>query len=366
MSNRSKQCFHIKAVGDIMLGDHPVCIGHGVRSLADHYGMDYVFERITSSLQGGDVVFGNLESILSNTGYKEKSLVSCELRGRPQFSEVLAKKGFNVLSIANNHIMQHGIGAFEDTINQLKIHNIKYVGKLLDGSSNVVEFTKSKLNIAFIGYSMRREKYYGKSLPYANVVSENYIEQIRNLKDKGKTVVVSLHWGEEYVNYPSRQQIEIAHKIIDHGASLILGHHPHVLQGIEKYRNGVIVYSLGNFIFDKWQRNPRETMLLDCFINQDGFVEYEITPIFINKKYQPCVASEANSKIILNKLKRYTEYIYKIEKDNRLCKDYDKKAKYAYLRFRIESYMYFVRNIYRYKAWMIVQSLVRFIQRRVN
>jgi hypothetical protein len=87
--------------------------------------------------------------------------------------------------------------------------------------------------------------------------------------------IVSIHWGDEYSHYPSPEQIELAHRLVDHGACLVLGHHPHVVQGVESYRNAVIAYSLGNFIFDMdWSERTRSSILLKAEIEPGKAVRH--------------------------------------------------------------------------------------------
>jgi hypothetical protein len=108
-------------------------------------------------------------------------------------------------------------------------------------------------------------------------------------KGKCDFVVVFLHWETENVFYPSPKQIKLAHKLIDHGATLILGHHPHVLQGIEKYKNGLIAYSLGNFQFDckLSQSSTNDSIILEVNFDKSGITDYLFVPIIINENYVP-------------------------------------------------------------------------------
>lgn len=351
----------LKAVGDIMLGDHPVCYGHGVSSSIELYGFDYLFENIKTTLNDCDILFGNLESVLSNQDKIENNLTSCELRGKPVYCEILKTAGFDVLAFANNHATQHGVNAFYDTVENININNMFCLGMDVDGWSNVFSYKNSNVDLAMIGFSLRKDKYLNGDLPYAFGDETKILQQVSSLRGLGKTVVVSLHWGEEYLHYPSASQIAFGHKVIDSGASLLLGHHPHVLQGIERYNEGYIVYSLGNFVFDKWQKPQKETMLLDCSLSRNGVERISAIPVLIGDKYQPCLAKGADRRNLEMKIEQYSENVADNSTEN-----YSEQVRNAYLKFRLQSYLYFLKNIHKYKKWVIWQSFTRFMDRRLN
>lgn len=363
---------NLKAVGDIMLGDHPVCFGHGVRSVIERHGFDFIKAGLGNALTDADIVFGNLETVLSNNGLNPDLLASAELRGRPEEVGELAAMGFNLINVANNHALQHGILAFEETVDNLVNSRIEVIG-LADGQRcEVKRLNNNGVEILVLSYSQRPEKYYkGKTIPYARVTDDVILSHVKEIrKDSQSPIMLSLHWGEEYVNYPSRSQINFAHSLVDAGVSLLLGHHPHVLQGIEPYNNGVIVYSLGNFIFDKWQRNPRETVIFDCRLNQNGVVDYKLIPIMISRHHQPEIASKKQGEKILKHLKKYSEALKKIEAGRDEFIDWDRRfpelAEKAYFKFRIQSYLYFILHIYKYKPVIVFGSFLRSLQRRLG
>lgn len=118
----------IYAVGDIMLGDHPICIGHGVGSKISKTGAIYPFLQVAPGLKNADIVFGNLEAVLSNSRMDKKRLGSVSMRAVPEAIEGLTYAGFNVLSLANNHALEHGEEPLSETMSILSENNIKYVG----------------------------------------------------------------------------------------------------------------------------------------------------------------------------------------------------------------------------------------------
>ena len=205
----------------------------------------FIFKKIVDVLSQGDIVFGNLEVVLSD--YKKKnSYESLMLRGSPYFVDQLKNLNFKLLNIANNHIQQHGNSPFYNTIDILKQSKIKIIG-VNYLQPQIIESKGIKLG--FFGYSLRPEENNSKVL-YSQGNKKKIISDINKIKKKVDYIIISLHWGDEYINLPSISQINFAHDIIDAGADIILGHHPHVLQPVEKYKSGIIAYSLGNFVSD--------------------------------------------------------------------------------------------------------------------
>ena len=117
----------LTAVGDISLGDSPKSLGFGVKSKIKSKSADFIFENIKNQLKG-DIVFGNLETVLSEKGLKLYDFYSEQLRGAPEYASALSNAGFTLLSVANNHAMQHGAEAFWESVDSLKSNNISVAG----------------------------------------------------------------------------------------------------------------------------------------------------------------------------------------------------------------------------------------------
>ena len=131
-----KKFVRFVAVGDVTLGDHPVCFGHGVRSTIEKHGFDYIFKNISQELSNADILFGNLESVLTDDAAESRSMNSLEFRGKTSNAKELAQTGFIVMSVANNHAMQHGIAAFEESVEALRCSSITPVGITENDESN--------------------------------------------------------------------------------------------------------------------------------------------------------------------------------------------------------------------------------------
>jgi poly-gamma-glutamate synthesis protein (capsule biosynthesis protein) len=364
-----KSSMRLKAVGDLMLGDHPVCIGHGVDSTIQKRGFKYLYENLGDSLKDADFVFGNLESTLSSSGLESSSLSSTELRGRPEYARELSAMGFTVLNVANNHAMQHGSKAFEDTVELLREAEIEVTGLADDERCQEVVLHANGCEAILLSYSLRPEKYHKGAVPYARCTPEVLLEHIREVRSRcSAPVILSLHWGEEYLNYPSSSQVELAHAVIDAGACMLIGHHPHVLQGAEEYKTGLIAYSLGNFVFDKWQRNPRESAILVAEISPEGLESWGLVPVIISRTFQPQPAVGGDLEKISRKISKYSNFVRLVGegRDKMTDQEYARIAERAYLRFRLESYVYFITHIYKYDPRMIGESFVRFVKRRLE
>lgn len=358
----------LAAVGDVMLGDHPVCFGHGVRSAIRKNG-PHLFDQVAKCIGEQDVFLANLECVLSDVNHDESRLRSSEFRGDQGSAGLLSLCASNVVSVANNHMLQHGPEAFLDTISVLRQHGVQPVGIYLDGMSNLVRIDKGNGGIAIVAYSFRPEHFCRNNVHYAHCEPDVLLGQLRQLRSNlpDHAIVVSLHWGEEYLTVPSRSQVDLAHQIIDAGATLLVGHHPHVMQGIEPYRDGLIAYSLGNFVFDSWQRLTRESMILSCTFDGAKLVSHSILPVLVDRTFSPRVLDTADAKSMHEKIDCYSGAIK--ARSGLLAldeQDYSAVAERAYRRYRMECYGYFVRNLWRYEPRIVFYSLARALLRKVG
>ncbi len=206
-------------------------------------------------------------------------------RMRPDYARALPHAGIDVVNIANNHIYDYGEEGLFDTISYLDSLGVLHVGagRTRAEARKPVVLRLKRERIGFLGY------YGGGEAPAAQETEPGVATRsldviaadIRALReDSVDYVVVMLHWGTEKADYPDNGQQAFAHGIIEAGADAVIGHHPHVLQGIERYRNGVIVYSLGNFVFGGNSRESYDTALFEIRLTRSG-VAYTLIPIGI-------------------------------------------------------------------------------------
>jgi poly-gamma-glutamate synthesis protein (capsule biosynthesis protein) len=284
---RKKEKITLFFVGDIMLD-------RGVKYSIEKYGKgDYKFPflKIVDELKKADILFGNLESVISDKGKKVGSIYS--FRADPEAIEGLKFAGFGILSVANNHIFDYGREAMEDSFKRLKEAKIDYLGGGFNEKEACSPIIKEigKTKIAFLAFSNLGTPLWAASEKKSGIcwLEKEKMERIINeIKKKADIVVVSFHYGEEYFSKPTQFQISISHSAIDSGANLVIGHHPHFVQPIEKYKSGWIAYSLGNFVFD--QKFSKETMtglMLKISIENSKIKKVIPIKIKINQFYQP-------------------------------------------------------------------------------
>lgn len=215
------------------------------------------FGKIAQILHSMDMVIGNLECPLVDG---ETHLPSkCCLRGSPKWAAVLKESGFGVLSLANNHIMDYGQEGLFQTIEALDSAGILYLGagKTIEQANAPLILECSGEKIALLARSnviVRSPCYAREQQPGAAFLNEQeLIVNLEECKRVADTVILLIHWGMEEYLFPSPEQRMLSEKFAKAGADLILGHHPHVLQGIERVNNSLVAYSLGNFLFDEFE-----------------------------------------------------------------------------------------------------------------
>ncbi|MBN2197736.1 CapA family protein [Candidatus Wolfebacteria bacterium] len=253
----------------------------------------YPFLKIAEFTEKADLFFGNLEGPISSRGQNQGSIYS--FRANPKVIEGLKFAGFDVLSLANNHIWDWGSEALEDTIDILKNNDIEPVGvgKNYSEANNPVIKEINKIKIAFFAYTNLYPESFKADVNSSGISDFN----LQKIKDKIKSlklsqtadiVVISLHQGEEYEKQANESQKKTARELIDAGADLIVGHHPHVVQEIEEYKKGWIAYSLGNFVFDQsFSQETMEGLILKVVIENKIIFEVSAIKTKINSAFQP-------------------------------------------------------------------------------
>ncbi len=247
----------IAAVGDVMMHS-------SIQKVAVKKGnnYDFLFEKVSPYLGSADITFANLETPIDHSsgvsGYPR-------FNARPELVGSLKKVGVEVVSLANNHIMDQGVQGLKNTLYNLHKAGVTYVGvgRTKHEAAKITYRKAHGLRIAFLAYTYNSNKHLPPGRPSApgvNILRMNsqrdlhkVVRKVQEARMNADLVVVSLHWGIEYRKEPTAWQKKAAAHIMEAGADIILGHHPHVLQPIEWYttkdaRRGVIAYSLGNFI----------------------------------------------------------------------------------------------------------------------
>jgi len=273
-------------VGDVMLSRQ---VG---KVMEREQNYKYPFLRVASILQEADIVFGNLEGPISSRGYDAGSEYS--FRGDPRVVEGLSFAGFDVMSLANNHIWDWGAEAIDDTISILSDNGIATVGAGNDfneaNSPSIIDLDDT--SVGFLSYTTLYPEGLKATKEGAGVSNIDLaLQKVAELAENVDVVIVSLHWGEEYELLSNESQQKLSRSLIDVGADIIVGHHPHVTQEVERYKNGWILYSLGNFVFDQtFSEDTRTGMVAQATINGD-VIELSTKRIYISETFQPVFVS---------------------------------------------------------------------------
>lgn len=272
-------------VGDIMMD-------RSVRIVANKYykgSFEPFFEDLIRLTNGG-VLFGNLEGPVSDVGARVGSIYSFRMETR--VFDILSQAGFSVLSFANNHVGDYGRAAYDDTLKRAKLAGIPLAGvRPPKGGDHFVLTNSGNMTIAWLGYTDNGPTWLPADDDSSGVavLDENTLAQdIKNAAAFSDMVIVSVHWGDEYQTLSNERQQRIAHTAIDAGAQIVVGHHPHVEQEIEEYNNGIIVYSLGNFVFDQnFSPETSTGLVLEILRTNDGQLSYSRHRATFDNHYIP-------------------------------------------------------------------------------
>ena len=270
----------ISCIGDFLPADTAYTLGNGIGNnipeLITHYSKieNYLFSN-------SDIVFCNLEApLIKNPGNSNSPFT-----GNQASIQLMNILGINVVSVANNHMLDHGCAGFEDTIHSLEENGFLQIGSKDKSISRIAWLELKGEKIAFAAFNAINDHPENTLIaPLERDILLNTLNEIK--KRTPDYTIFSFHWGCEYVNYPSPSQIDLAHELIDKGVNVIIGHHPHVVQPVERYNGGIIIYSLGNFLFDMfWSEKVRNGMQVDLILNESKSIDYEIKPYRIRSDF---------------------------------------------------------------------------------
>jgi len=251
------------------------------------------FHLIADTLRNADLRYCNLECPVSDRGRNLYHLYS--FRADPRVIEGLKATGFNVVSQANNHTYDWGPEALLDTLERLQAAGIQSVG----AGPNILAahypllVKVGGLRLAFLAYVDIDPKEAAARVDRPGVAwldPAQVLADIRFARPLADLVIVCPHWGVEYALKPTRDQVDLAHQMIDAGADIVVGSHPHVVQPMEKYRDHWIAYSLGNFVFDQRNPNTHRGLMLKTTVRDKHIVDVTSLPIDINSQFQAVLA----------------------------------------------------------------------------
>ena len=296
----------LSAAGDTTLGGDSRWAGYHafMREFRNSgYDHSHFLRNISHIFRDSDLSIVNLEGTLTYATYHmDKEFV---FRGPPHFAKMLSSSYVDAVTIANNHTIDFFDRGYRDTVNALRAEDIVYFGNEFNTIMEV-----NGINVGLFGHRIWHDSAQNRS---------RITDSMENLRERGAQLIIAyFHWGTEHVNFPEPYQVAIGRYAIRNGADLVLGAHPHVIQGVEEYMGRHIVYSLANFCFGG-NANPRDQ---DSFIFQQTFTFHEgqlqpydeinIIPIFVSSvryrnDFQPTVAEGEDAQRILGRISRYSE-----------------------------------------------------------
>ena len=235
----------------VAMGD--VLFARGVAKQITKHGAPWLFANVKGTIKGADIAFCNLECTLSTGGVVQRRRY--QFRANPKLAAVLSANGFDVACLANNHTLDYGREAMMDTVRAVRKAGMTAVGAGKDRADalKLQIVKKNGLRVGFLAYTDLPTDGVVRLADRPTIAGLNPDElpvQIKSARKRCDVLVVSFHWGVEYMKRPTERQQHIAHVCIDNGADLVLGHHPHVLQTTETYKGRPIIYSMGAFVWD--------------------------------------------------------------------------------------------------------------------
>ena len=295
----------ISAVGDCTIGSDSNFGYTG--SFYDYYDRntpDYFFEGVLPVLGSDDYTIANLEGTF--TSYNTPTNKQFRFKAPEKYADILKLGSIEGVNIANNHTRDYGETGYKDTIATLEEKNIDYYG-----NDNIIVKEIKGIKIGIAGFNEYANTFDEKNT-WNNIKSEIQ-KKLSKLEQMGADIkILSFHWGQEGSYIPNETQTKIAHFSIDAGADLVLGHHPHVLQKVEMYKDKTIVYSLGNFCFGGNKNPPdKDSMIFQTtYTFSDGNfnkADYKIIPVSISSEknknnFKPTILKGADKKRVLKKV----------------------------------------------------------------
>ena len=282
--------------GDMMLGASTVIKSRGV---------DYPFDSVRTLFRNADVAITNLEAPFTKGGTRFPKKYSFKVPGF--YIEGPVNAGFDVFTLANNHILDYGLEGLSSTLDVLDSAGVLYSGAGLTRESawSPAVIERKNKSIAIYAFTLTYPDSFWATSRRGGTAYVTPSQMEVMLKETGKIhdyLIVSFHWGAESMENPKAYQRNYAHRAVKAGADLVIGHHPHVLQGIEIYRGAVIAYSLGNFVFGSYSLRANDSALIWVEFSGTGIRRVQILPIHVRNhvvQFQPrLLAGEDRTRVI--------------------------------------------------------------------
>jgi len=356
----------IACLGDVMCGDSFYNLGYGAGSSLMKEGISFLNKEIVDHLKSHDIVMGNIECVLSDVGRDDRKLRTLHMRGRPETAEYLAGWGINVAHLANNHIMEHGLEAALNTVENLQQAGINIIGAgknhRFEAGFEPVRIELKDHNIILFGACLRKEKYAydgGGKL-------EALLDMVRQESLNKSLVIVSVHWGDELMDRPALWQHKLQDQLKEAGASLIIGHHPHVFQGVSANNDSLTAYSMGNFIFDNNNKLTQWSGILSIQISENKIIDWKITPIVQHANHYPVIAEGDMREFLQKECKRRCELLQQPLPEQEYEESYRRELEHLTNVCRRKMWWRLIRHWNRFPLVFWPQILMRPLQRRLG
>ncbi len=279
-----------KAATLVFLGD--IAPGRSMEAQLARYGPAAPWEGLAPLLETADLVVANLESVLTTQGHPlDKEYL---IRAHPLWAQTLIDAGLDLVTVANNHALDYGQVGLDETLATLKESDIDAIGASASDDNSQSHrpalFNLNGVRVAVLGYAALRWNG-SRDVPATDRVAwaepDAVQASVRAAREQADFVIVLLHAGTEYADEPSPDQVAVARAAIDAGAALVVGHHPHVTQTVEQYKQGLIVYSLGDALFDIPRPAAMRGHLLRVHVTEEGLAGAELWPFWITDAFRP-------------------------------------------------------------------------------
>ena len=283
--------FTVTMVGDIILGRTV----HTIMARLNDYAAP--FRRVADELSKADLTIADLECSLSDTIPPPDDPYTFAFMTYTAGVQGLRPAGIDGVSQANNHSMNFGAGGMRDTLATLDSAGIRHfrIGETLDQARKPAIFDVRGTRLAFLAYDGVTGDTNGATAGSAGnspLVADLVAEDVASTAKQADIVIPFIHWGVEYTLTPTDEQRAVARPASDAGATIVVGSHPHRVQGIEEHRGRPIVYSLGNFVFDQdWSAETKQGLIMHLVFQGPRLAALRLVPVVIENFYQPRIAT---------------------------------------------------------------------------
>lgn len=281
------------------------------------YGINYLLDEVREIFRADDLTLINLETAITDKTAPANPKKEYNFRSTSKLAKELKHSSIDIVALSNNHVLDYGIEGFKDTLRLLDNEGVVRIGggyNLKDAKELKIIEVKNK-KIGFLNYSrvVPNVSWYAlKNRPgilggYDSQLKQ-VVKDVKSAKENVDILIVSMHWGKEPKEEVRKEEIKAGRLLIDSGADMVIGHHPHILQGAEFYNGGAIFYSLGNFLFPNMGGLHDKSAILQMNISPEGKKSFKMIPVAI-KDCRP---------VILNDIERQKE----IERINKIFKPF--------------------------------------------